>query len=671
LNVWISWKLFHAEYTPNFGSIAGAFVSIARYISRHWGDFSWWPLWQCGMPYQDTYVPLLHLAVAAVATVARISAARAYNCVTGAAYCLGAVTLFFLARKLGAGRAAAFLSALAYSLFSPSALLIPNIAADLGSRWYSRRFQVLTVYGEGPHVTALALLPLAIVALQHALDKRTGTRFAFATLSISLVFLTNVPSSMALGLAVFCWIAAQPRGRRLSAWSIAAAASGLAYGVACYGIPPSSLGTILSNVGRMHRGFAASLVHGPVLLALLLAAAFAVGDLLCRTRLPLYFRFGLLYFGLLAVLVFTARPDILELLPQVSRLHLEMELAACLLLGGGAWAIYCRSPRRVRPVLAMAALAAAVVQFQHYRFKMRNDARPTEPATRSEYTTARWLDTNMAGQRTYVTGSDSFWLNSFTDTPQLKGCCDQSQSMPVLSPVTYLVNVGLNPNEMVLAKAYLQALGVQAMVASGPESTDVYKDIREPERFERLFPVLHRERGDVIYRIPQRSASLAHVVRRDELVPVRPSHQVENADVVTYANALQDTARPLAEFRWRRGNSAIVRAILHREDRVSVQVAWFEGWKAAIGGQPRPVFADGLGFIAIRPDCEGDCEIALSWTGRPDLRAAAWISSCSLALVAVLLFTGGLTGRRIRGGGATARSPQQLEQPIAPHRAGV
>jgi hypothetical protein len=37
--------------------VEGYFIAIARYISGHWGDFSWFPLWHCGMPYQDTYVP--------------------------------------------------------------------------------------------------------------------------------------------------------------------------------------------------------------------------------------------------------------------------------------------------------------------------------------------------------------------------------------------------------------------------------------------------------------------------------------------------------------------------------------------------------------------------------------------------------------------------------------
>src|ERR1019366_6569169 len=184
------------------------------------------------------YVPLLHLVVAATASLGHIPAARAYHGVIGVTYALGAPALYWMAVRLGARRGAALLAALCYSLFSPSALLMADVARDLGG--YGRRLQVMTVYGEGPHVTAMTLLPVVILALENALVKRTGRALALAAVSIALVFLTNIPGSMALGVAVFCWICAQPRERHRAAWLMAASASALAYCLACLGVPPSS-----------------------------------------------------------------------------------------------------------------------------------------------------------------------------------------------------------------------------------------------------------------------------------------------------------------------------------------------------------------------------------------------------------------------------------------------
>lgn len=638
LNIWICRRLFRIEYTQHFNSVEGFFIAIARYASTHWGHLSWWPLWHCGMPFRDTYVPLLHLTVAAVASLARISAAQAYHDVTGVTYSLGAVTLFLMAMRLGASRTEGFLAALSYSLFSPSALLQPDIARDIGGWFHGRRLQVLTVYGEGPHVTSLALLSLVILALEYALEKRTKRSFALAALAMGALFLTNVPGTMATALAVFCWIAVQPAGRWGRAWSIAGGASALGYAIACYGVPPSSLAAILRNAGPMHTGFWLAMHATPYLLPGGLLAAAGLGHLLRYSRLPLYARFGFLYFALMAAVVLTAHSLTFELLPQAARLHLEMEIAASLLLGGLCAWIYRRSGRWVRPVLVAVTIAAVAVQIRNYDSWAHAELQAVNPATRSEYTSARWLDIHLHGQRVYITGTDDFWLNAFADEPQVEGCCDQGQSMPVLRVLPYIVFPSVNQEFTKSAVTYLEALGAQALVVSGPRSTEEYKAVRDPERYAALLPVLDRVNGDTIYGVPQRNASLAHVLRPGEAPPVHVSQEISQAELVRYAGAIEDQARPEASFEWLDPGRARIRAALRRDDLVSVQVAWFAGWKATVNRHARPVSADGLGFILLRPECEGNCEITLAWTGAPDLKPCAWIAGMALLLTILLLF---------------------------------
>ncbi len=109
LNLSICWRLVKIEYINQLASVDGFFIGIARYISTHWGDFSWFPIWHCGMPYQDTYVPLLHLVVAAVSSIGHLSAARAYHIVVAVTYSLGAPALYWMA-VLGLARRAALRS---------------------------------------------------------------------------------------------------------------------------------------------------------------------------------------------------------------------------------------------------------------------------------------------------------------------------------------------------------------------------------------------------------------------------------------------------------------------------------------------------------------------------------------------------------------------------------
>lgn len=638
LNLSISWRLLKIEYINQLASVDGFFIGIARYISTHWSDFSWFPLWHCGMPYQDTYVPLLHLVVAATASLAHVSAARVYHGVTGVVYALGPPALYWMAIRLGAPRGAAFLSALFYSLFSPSALLMPEMAKDLGGFWYGRRLQVMTVYGEGPHVAAMTLMPVVILALQNALVRRDSRATALAAISIALVFLTNIPGTMALGLAVFCWICAQPRDRIAAAWKIAAGAAVLAYGLACFGVPPSSMFRVGVNVGAMHRGFDHSLRYGPLPLALALGAIAGVGYLLARTRLPLAVRYAILFCLLIAPMAATADVEVYELLPQAGRLHLDFEIGASLLLGCAAWAIYSRLPRWTWPASLAVLIGAIVLQYPHYRWRAKFDTERANLEKRSEYTTARWLDANMKGGRVYVTGSTAFWLNAFSSTPQLNGCCDQGQSLAVLNEVPYKVNSPEGGNTPETGATWLRALGVQAMVVSGIESTDEYKDIRVPQRFEGALPLLHRENGDSIYSVLPRGASLAHVVRPAELVPVRTPPKFEYPDIQRYAQATMDGARAPASFEWTGASRARVRAKLQAGEVISVQIASFPGWKATVGGRPIPVSADGMGFVVLQPGHEGECEVDLAWSGRGDYLASAMVSLGALGIIVMMIW---------------------------------
>jgi hypothetical protein len=63
----------------------------------------------------------------------------------------------------------------------------------------------------------------------------------------------------------------------------------------------------------------------------------------------------------------------------------------------------------------------------------------------------------------------------------------------------------------------------------------------------------------------------------------------------------------------------------------STQIDYHSGWHARAGRASLPVFADGLGFMAINPRCSGDCEITIEFDG------GAESEGCRAAAAAVLL----------------------------------
>jgi hypothetical protein len=334
LNVWIAWRLFIMEYADHFNSVEGFFIGISRYIANHWSDFSWWPLWHSGMPIQNTYVPLFHWCVALLSTLSGLTIFRSHHLLTGLAYALGPVALFWMLLRLGTRKSTAFTIALAYSLFSPTALLVSDVRLDLGGVTNALRLRTTVVYGEIAHVAALTILPAVIACLQGSLMRLQF--LAFAAVAIAAVVLTNTPGTAALIFAVFAWVVVQPAGSRARAWIMAAVAGVLGYGIACYGVPLSALRVNLSSVTPMHAGF--SFYRIPLLIGLLAATA-AIGIALARFCMPLAVRYGITLSFLLACIVLTADPRRFELFPQGGRFQLEMEMAICISVIGavGAW----------------------------------------------------------------------------------------------------------------------------------------------------------------------------------------------------------------------------------------------------------------------------------------------------------------------------------------------
>ena len=95
-NCYLCKELFSIEYGDYMGSIEAAFIAIARYVRDNWTDLSWWPMWYSGIPYQDSYPPLLHAVVALASGVSGVSVAHAYHFVTATLFCFGPVTLYWL-----------------------------------------------------------------------------------------------------------------------------------------------------------------------------------------------------------------------------------------------------------------------------------------------------------------------------------------------------------------------------------------------------------------------------------------------------------------------------------------------------------------------------------------------------------------------------------------------
>ena len=82
----------------------------------------------------------------------------------------------------------------------------------------------------------------------------------------------------------------------------------------------------------------------------------------------------------------------------------------------------------------------------------------------------------MRDSRVMVPGSTTFWMNVFTDTPQLTGCCPQGVLNQTARVADYGIMTDLTAENRAFENSLLwfKALGVRAVAVSGPRSTEVY-----------------------------------------------------------------------------------------------------------------------------------------------------------------------------------------------------
>jgi hypothetical protein len=627
LNLYFTWDLFALNYSLWMGSIEAAYLGISRYMIENWRDLSWFPLWYGGIPFQNTYPPLLHALVAMGSAATCASVAHAHHITTALFYCAGPVGVYSLAVRLTSSRWCGFWAGLAYTILSPSIFLIRDVRTDIGGLFALRRLHVLVYYGEGPHIAALALIPFALAALDLAIEKRRPVFYAIAALLMAAVALSNWLGAFGLALGVLAYVIAK---FRVEVWMRIAAVALLAYALACPWIPPSTIRDIRYNA-QFVGDFRHVYERFPLYAGAGLIALACVKFVLRRRPKPLQFA---LFFALLtAGVTLSAEWFGILIVPQPQRYHLEMDLALCI---AAAILIQRLVVDRLQPRARIAAifvvLALCVWPIRLDRRYARRSIHPVNVETTFEYQMARWFSDHIGTGRVIVPATVSYWLNAFSDTPQLGGGFDQGITNRTFRIAHYLLstceNTGAQAGE--LTTLWMKAYGVEAIELQGPNSRELYKPFRAPDRFRDQLAPVWREGDDAVYRVPL--DSLAHVIPSDRLVRDPPYNGLDVTQIRRYVEAFDDRA----QFRWTTRHSAQVRAAIAPGELLSVQVSYHPGWRAAANGVASRVFPDGLGQIAIEPRCSGACVVELIYDGGLEMRLARIASG--LAAVFVILW---------------------------------
>jgi hypothetical protein len=610
----VTLRLFHSQYIAQMASIEGAFIGLARYIRDHFPHLSWMPLWYGGIPFPDSYPPLLHLTVAGVSALARISAGLAYHLVIAVFYSLAAVALYWALERMGATRWAALLAAAGYSLFSPTIWLVPSFRHDIGGWFAPCRLDAMVSWGEGPHITALLFLPLAVGGLWVAIQRRTPASCFAAALALAATALSNWIGGFSLALVGVSFLLANFGG----AWLRLAFIACWAFAIAAPFFTPSTIATIQANAPLVAAG---GFKSNPTLEAIVAAGALALAWALSKWQVDRSVRVAALFLYFTGAISLLAEWFKLNVIPQPERYHLEMDLAFWLFAGLVAARVKVAHPRIL--IAATAAICLSVAILQHRRAQELE--RPIDIASTAEFEISHRLGEHDPRQRVFAPGTIGFWMQAFSDTPMLTGGFDNGERNTFLPDVIYQIYAGDRQDTML---AWLKAFGIGAVVGGGPKSREFYHPYAHPEKFDGL-PEIWRDGPEVIYAVPRRRASLAHAMLPSDLPQERPpAYYPKPLD--HYLAALDDPGLPDASFTWRGTSAASIAGTFTPEQVLSVQITYDKGWHATVGGELRPILQDKLGQMIVAPRCSGACVVELSYDGGTEQQSARWLSASAL-----------------------------------------
>ncbi|HEV1288069.1 MAG TPA: hypothetical protein VNU44_22275 [Bryobacteraceae bacterium] len=625
LNAFLCWPLFRIEYLDQFPSNEGSWITFAKFLRENWPHVSWFPWFNAGMPFENSYLPGVSVMVAVVSMVAHCSPAHAIHVIAALAYSLAPVSLFLFAREISGRIAPGAWAAVLWSLFSPS-IIIPTLFLDLNTHFGLRRLRNIVVFGETPHNVAICLLPIALLLTWRYLERPTARRFALAALASAAVMFTNAFGLVAVVLSsvILCATGKSP------SWKQLASVGGIqlaAYLVVCRFLPPSLIRVLERNsqfVGGDYRFTPRTMAFAGCLLAILVVL-WASSRFLSNPILQFAILFSVC-FGGIAFFGFEG----INLLPQPLRYHLEMEPGLCLLAVFLLEPMVRWMPGRLTLAATLLCIAPLIwVGARDWDFSRRL-IQGADITHSLPYREARWIAANLPGQRVLVSSQGQYLFNLFAGNPQMSA--GHEPSVPNL---VQLLAIGAiyEGRDGPISVLWLKAFGCGAIVVPGRDSEDHFHWIENPEKFEGLLPLLWRESGESIYQVPQRSASLAHVIPRSAVVRAQPG----NGELQRYVDALESVDMPPASIVWENPDHARITAKMDSSEVLSVQMTYDPGWEARIGNRKVTTSADKLGFILIEPGCS-DCSIDLEFTGGLERKIALAVSLLVFSGLVTMLF---------------------------------
>jgi hypothetical protein len=605
------WPYFTRKYTDKWPSIESTFISDARFLAAHWPHPRWQPLWYTGTRFDYIYPPALRYGTAIISKITGLWPVEAYHFYTMFLYSVGIAGVYLLMRVGGRSRAAAYAGGAAAGLMSPSFLFLKNMRQDAGW-WEPVRFGVLVRYGEGPHISALSLIPIALAFTWLALERRRPARLALAAVFCAAVVSNNFYGATALALfypilAWSFWITRRDSRILLTAIAIPA----LAYGLTSFWLVPSYFRITIHNMQYVsERGNTWSVWVAAAVTAGFLAVSWKLARRRPERTWAVFSAGALLFF---AVNVVGNHFVHFRVMGEPGRLIPELDLAIIVgILTLLEW-LWLRRGIALKVVVVLVVAVAFATTARYIKHAWTFMPRWPDYQARVEYRITDWLWKNMPNARAVPAGTVRFWFDAWHDLAQMGGGSEQGLMNPLVEPAQAEIAAGTDPQFAIL---WMQALGVDAIYTAQEKSEEPYKDFHNLDRFAgEATPLLYDDGlGNALYRIPRRWAPRVRVVDTALLEAQQtPRNSQDMERVRPYVEAIEHGPDAPATLERPGTDQIVVHATLHAGQSVVVQETWDPAWQAWRGGARLGLRKDAMGFLLVdAPPGEGEIRLVFA-----------------------------------------------------------
>ena len=601
------WPLFKTKYLDNWTSIDATFIADARYLSENWPHPGWQPLWYGGTRFDYIYPPALRYGSAALSKYTGVTPARGYHLYTAILYVLGIAGIWLLVWVATRSLARSWLSAAGVAMLSPSFLFLTHIRND-AYPYMPQRFNVLLRYGEGPHMSSLAILPFVFAAAWWGLRRGHPAYLALSSVAAALVVSNNFYGATALALffPILCW-AVFVTTRDWTVWLRAAAIASLAYTLTAFWLTPSYIGITSRNLAIVSSPGNLWSVGLAVLLALLVGFfswRWAAGR---PEHTWSVFVLGSAAFISLNVLGHYYTDRAFRVAGEPERLVPELDVFLVLTGMEGIRRVWMRE----RFLAALLVIAAFIPAWGYVTFPWRHIHRTSAWTDRIEFKMADWVAKNRPEARAFTTGTVRFWWNGWHNTAEIGGGSEQGLINFDLMTLYWNLFLAEEPEPSIL---WLQATGTSLIVVDNARSALPIHDYQFPERFRKSLPIVFDDgAGNWIHEVPRRWPSLARVVRLAEVEKLQPIRNGEDVErLKPYVKALEEGPDSPAPARWLNSRTLAIDSSVAAGEAVAVQVTYDPNWRATSGTASFPVVKDVLGQMRILAP-PGQHHIELYW----------------------------------------------------------